>query len=105
MQSTHRLVRQIVWHGFLATVLFAASAGVLFATGTQEMTSEDEPVTFTLTMNTDPDSLDPHRSSASMTEQIMLNVFDGLVNPTPEGGVEPGIAESYSISADGLTYT
>jgi len=63
------------------------------------------PVTFTMTMNTDPDSLDPHKSSASLTEQIMLNVFDGLMVPTPQGGVAPGLAESYTLSSDGLTYT
>ena len=91
--------------GSLVAFLTLLGSAALFATGTQQPTAAPALVTFTLSMNTDPDSLDPHRSSASMTEQVMLNVFDGLVNPTPDGGVEPAIAESYTISPDGLTYT
>ncbi len=89
-------------------VLLAAPVLMLMfaSAGNQEQPQgTPQPVTFTLSMAADPDSLDPHRSSASITEQIMLNVFDGLLVPTPEGGVEPGIAESYEISEDGLTYT
>lgn len=87
-----------------AVALLVAATFHASATGSQEP-APDAPVVFRLAMAADPDSLDPHRSSASMTEQIMLNVFDGLLNPTPDGGVEPGIAESYTISDDGLTYT
>ncbi len=83
-----------------AVMLVFASSG-----GQERPLAETRPVTFTLSMAEDPDSLDPHRSAASITEQVMLNVFDGLLNPTPDGGVEPGIAESYDISEDGLTYT
>ncbi len=90
-------------------IILALFSGVLLAVtmlaACVQESQVEEPVAFTLTMNSDPDSLDPHQSSASITEQVMLNVFDGLVNPTPDGGVEPAIAESYSISPDGLTYT
>jgi peptide/nickel transport system substrate-binding protein len=98
-------MNQIRFRTLLALAFALLPALTSLATGVQESGTTDEPVTFTLTMNSDPDSLDPHRSSASITEQVMLNVFDGLVNPTPDGGVEPAIAESYSISPDGLTYT
>ncbi len=53
----------------------------------------------------DPDFLDPHKYVASGTEEIMLNVMEGLVKPTPEGGLIPAVAEDYEISEDGLTYT
>jgi peptide/nickel transport system substrate-binding protein len=98
-------MKQTPLRGLLALSFVLLAALTASATGVQEGEAMDEPVTFALTMNSDPDSLDPHRSSASITEQVMLNVFDGLVNPTPDGGVEPAIAESYSISPDGLTYT
>ncbi len=88
----------------VAVALLIVGGHTVPATGSREP-AEPAPVTLRLAMAADPDSLDPHRSSASMTEQIMLNVFDGLLNPTPDGGVEPGIAESYTISPDGLTYT
>jgi len=54
--------------------------------------------------STDPDNLDPHLSAASLTQQIMLNVFEGLVKPAPDGSVTPALAESYTVSEDGLTY-
>ncbi|GGE26345.1 diguanylate phosphodiesterase [Pullulanibacillus camelliae] len=59
----------------------------------------------TVRMMADPDFLDPHKATASLTFQMMLNVFEGLVNPAPNGGIEPGVAKSYKMSEDGLTYT
>jgi peptide/nickel transport system substrate-binding protein len=53
----------------------------------------------------DPDFLDPHRAAASGTYEMMFNVFEGLLKPDSKGNVVPAIAESYSISPDGLTYT
>ncbi|SSC13063.1 Extracellular solute-binding protein family 5 [Mesotoga infera] len=53
----------------------------------------------------DPDFLDPHRAAASGTYEMMFNVFEGLLKPDSKGNVIPAIAESYSISPDGLVYT
>lgn len=49
------------------------------------------------------DSLDPHYSVAAGTNEVMFNVFEGLVKPTPDGDLIPAVAESYEI--DGATYT
>ncbi len=51
------------------------------------------------------DSLDPHIAVAAGTKEIMFNVFEGLVKPTPEGDLIPAVAESYEISEDQTTYT
>jgi len=51
-------------------------------------------------------SLDPHRMVAAGTagtREVLFNVFEGLVRPTPEGELVPAIAESFSI--DGAVYT
>ncbi|KGX86615.1 ABC transporter substrate-binding protein [Pontibacillus litoralis] len=53
----------------------------------------------------DIDYLDPHLSAASGTYEIMYNVFEGLLKPNEQGEVIPAIADDYSISEDGLTYT
>ncbi|MFC4619444.1 ABC transporter substrate-binding protein [Camelliibacillus cellulosilyticus] len=53
----------------------------------------------------DPDFLDPHKAQASLTFMMMLNIYEGLVNPMPDGGVTPAVAKKYSVSKDGLTYT
>ncbi|MCM3764760.1 ABC transporter substrate-binding protein [Neobacillus niacini] len=56
-------------------------------------------------INSDPDFLDPHKAKASLTFRVMLNVFEGLFNPLPDGSIEPAIAETYEVSDDGLVYT
>ncbi len=35
---------------------------------------------------------------------VLINVYDSLVYPTPDGGVEPWVAESWDVSEDGLTW-
>jgi len=54
----------------------------------------------------EPKSLDPHAVTAVNDFRILMNVYDGLVrykDGTLE--VEPALAESWTISDDGLTYT
>ena len=51
------------------------------------------------------DSLDPHMTVAAGTKEIMFNVFEGLVKPTPDGDLVPAVASDYTISDDRTTYT
>lgn len=51
------------------------------------------------------DSLDPHITVAAGTKEVMFNVFEGLVKPTPEGDLIPAVAETYEVSEDQTTYT
>ncbi len=53
----------------------------------------------------DPRSLDPAQSTDVPTGRAVGYVFDGLVRFTPDAKVEPGLAERWDTSADGLTYT
>lgn len=53
----------------------------------------------------DFDSLDPHKAVATGTEEVMFNVFTGLLNVSPTGEIIPEIAESYQVSGDLKTYT
>ncbi len=51
-------------------------------------------------------SLDPHVSSSSAgTREILFNIFEGLVKPSPSGELVPALAESYLVSDDAQTYT
>ncbi|GGA65010.1 ABC transporter substrate-binding protein [Ornithinibacillus halotolerans] len=56
-------------------------------------------------INNDPDFLDPHMAEASITYQVILNIFDGLLVGDTDGSLKPALAEEYDISEDGLTYT
>ena len=44
------------------------------------------------------ESLDPHLAVAAGTKEVMFNVFEGLVKPTPEGELIPAVADHYEIS-------
>ncbi|MCI8817621.1 MAG: ABC transporter substrate-binding protein [Oscillibacter sp.] len=51
------------------------------------------------------DSLDPHKVVAAGTKEVMFNVFEGLVKPSPEGDLLPAVASEFSLSEDQTTYT
>ncbi len=50
--------------------------------------------------------LDPVLTDANVDIWIMTNLYDTLLQPTPDGrGVNPGLATAYKVSDDGLTFT
>jgi oligopeptide transport system substrate-binding protein len=53
----------------------------------------------------DPRSLDPALSTDVPTGRAVGYVFDGLVRFTPDAQVVPGLARSWDVTPDGLTYT
>ena len=60
----------------------------------------------TVGISQDLDSiLDPHAMVAAGTKELLFNVFEGLVKPTPDGDLIPAVAESYELSDDLMTYT
>lgn len=63
------------------------------------------PQEIVVRINDDPDFLDPHKATASISYQMILNIFEGLMAPETDGSLKEGLAESYEISEDGLTYT
>jgi len=52
-----------------------------------------------------PTTFDPAMVTDVSTNQILQNVFSGLVTFDTKGGVIPDLAEKFDVSADGLTYT
>ncbi len=65
-----------------------------------------EPVATVLKWNigSDPKTIDPTLTGASDGGNVVHNTFEGLVREK-SGVVHPGIAESWEVSEDGLTYT
>ena len=55
--------------------------------------------------NYDPRSLDPALSTDVPTGRAVGYLFDGLTQFTPEAKLEPGLAERWDVSPDGMTYT
>ncbi len=53
----------------------------------------------------EPPNLDPTAGAAAAVDELVYgNVFEGLVRIGRNGGVEPGLAESWEISPDGRIY-
>jgi oligopeptide transport system substrate-binding protein len=53
----------------------------------------------------DPTSLDPHKLSGDWEDRIAGDIFEGLVTEDAGASAIPGMAESWEVSEDGLTYT
>ena len=56
-------------------------------------------------LSTEPESLDPQKSRSVQAADVLRDIGEGLVTYTAAGELVPGAAESWEISADGLTYT
>lgn len=51
------------------------------------------------------DNLDPQFAQSTTVRMILRNLFEGLLVSSADGDLLPGVAEGYSVSSDGLTYT
>jgi peptide/nickel transport system substrate-binding protein len=89
----------------VASVLLVACGG---GGGAVDVGGDDEPSrggTLTAAISGEPDQLDPHKTSAYASFQVLENVFDTLVEPDDELAFQPALAESWETSEDGLTWT
>ena len=60
----------------------------------------------TITFNNDLTTLDPHVGYDWQNWSVIKSIFDGLMDYKPgTTELEPDLAESYTVSDDGLTYT
>jgi len=60
----------------------------------------------TVALQLEPPHMDPTSAAAGAIDSVLYsNVFEGLTRFMSDGSVVPGLAESWEISDDGLTYT
>ena len=60
----------------------------------------------TVALQLEPPHLDPTSAAAGAIDSVLYsNVFEGPTRFMGDGSVVPGLAESWEISEDGLTYT
>lgn len=53
----------------------------------------------------EPDQLDPHKTSAYFSFEVLENVFDTLVAPDANLEMRPALAQSWDVSPDQLSWT
>ena len=62
--------------------------------------------TITVAIQLEPPHMDPTSAAAGAIDSVLYsNVFEGLTRFMSDGSVVPGLAQSWEISDDGLTYT
>ncbi|AUQ68989.1 ABC transporter substrate-binding protein [Phaeobacter inhibens] len=81
--------------------LFAASSALAILAGAAAARD-----TVTVALQLEPPHLDPTSAAAGAIDQVLYsNVFEGLTRFMGDGSVVPGLAQSWEISEDGLSYT
>lgn len=78
----------------LAALLALSTASAAFA-----------EIVFNRGNDSDPETLDPHKTSTVSEAHLLRDLCEGLVIHDMKGEVIPGVAESWTMSPDGKTYT
>ena len=73
--------------------------------GSSEKKGSEDSVSAVVGITQDLDSRDPHKAVAAGTDEVLFNVFEGLVKPSADGALVPAVAKDYSIAPDGMSYT
>jgi peptide/nickel transport system substrate-binding protein len=86
------------------TRTFATALGALvLAAGLQPAAAQTD---ITVGLQLEPPHLDPTSAAAGAIDDVLYsNVFEGLTRFTADGTIVPGLAKSWEIADDGLTYT
>jgi len=90
---------------WLAVAGITMSAALLLAACGKTEKKADAPTTFSYVYAIDPTTLDYSVTSKSSTSDVIANLVDGLLENDKYGNLIPSLAEDWSVSQDGLTYT
>jgi len=91
------------FHRFgLVLMMVLAVSSHIGATGADEPEGREQILRFALSGN--PDTLDPHATSGTLTFQTTRSFYDTLVEPDRDGILVPALAESWAVSGDNLVW-
>lgn len=94
MKNLLRSARKNLGAAAVFTVLMMVVATTAYGGGTLRVASMGEPA-----------SLDPHKVSGTWENYVVGDMFVGLTTENPKAEPIPGVAESWTVSEDGKTYT
>ena len=105
--NTHSrgLKRRYFWP-FVLVGLFVLVAAIWLKTSTSSLAMEDmSNQVLRISNGSEPSTLDPQRIRNVPELNIARNLFEGLVQQTDDGNIEPAQAESWTVSDSRLVYT
>lgn len=108
MELRHRYTRGVKLSVFVTAFVLSgllASATAAVPVGTPEAGEPNEGGEWIVGITELPDTLDPHKTGAAVTQAIMRNVCDPLIAKNFQGEYVPGLAREWTVAADGLTWT
>ena len=98
------MVRAARWSavGFVASLVFSLLA---CSTGERVDLGDDASGRLVAAIAGEPDQLDPNKTSAYFSFEVLENVYDTLVEPDANLEMRPALAESWDVTPDQLTWT
>jgi peptide/nickel transport system substrate-binding protein len=91
----NHLIKRTVGLAFMVLVI-----GGLIATS-----GPSEAKTLNFALSATPDTLDPHKTSGTLTFQTLKSIYDTLAEPDMNGRIVPALAEKWEVSDDALSWT
>ncbi|HBE46522.1 Dipeptide-binding ABC transporter, periplasmic substrate-binding component [uncultured spirochete] len=82
-----------------------ASLCILFAFSAASLVVAQTKGTLVFGLSGNPDTLDPQKTAGTLTFQVVKSFYDTLVEPNTDGTIVPALAESWTVSPDGLIWT
>ncbi len=93
----------------LSLLIRLAASAVICALGVTSVGSvqaaDSQATTFTFRLQGEPETLDWNRAYTTGETYLLMNLMEGLIELNAQLKVEPRLAERYTISPDGKTYT
>jgi len=98
-------MRRFVIATILLTLLIGLAGGVARAATSASPSPGGEKLVFRVGQMQEVDNLNPFIGQSSITYEIFSLNYDYLVGSAPNGDPRPEIADSWTVSDDGLTWT
>jgi len=86
---------------FIAACLGLAAA---FWSSAAVVCSPAAAKTLEFALSGNPDTLDPHKTSGTLTFQTLKSIYDTLAEPDMQGKIVPALAKKWTVSDDGLRW-
>lgn len=97
-KGDYRMAKRIFLVFFCATLIMTGFSGCK----KNKNSPENQVIKYNL--ESEPRTLDPQVCNDYAANIVIMNIFEGLVRLDESGNVTPGVATSWDVSADGMTY-